>query len=187
MSTEARPKAKLHTRYPLSSIMIYNGSTVLHYLLGGIGIIIGYDFSSWAGFLFGALYLIFSFMEMYIIMPLIVCPHCVYYRIEDSLCISGLNMVSKKIAKEGNPENFSKRAEGLLCFNNMYIAALIIPIFAIVPALIVNFSTILLVIFLALIALLLFRFFMLFTKIACLHCRAKYKCPQAGQMGVREL
>jgi hypothetical protein len=69
----------------------------------------------------------------------------------------------------------------------MYIAALIIPIIAAVPALIVNFSIPLLVIFLALIALLVFRFFVIFTKIACLHCRAKYKCPQAGQMGVREL
>ena len=186
MSSEARPKAILHARYPLSSIMIYNGSTVVHYLLGGIGIIIGYNFSSWAGYLFGTLYLVFSFVEMYIIMPLTVCPNCVYYKIENSLCVSGLNVVSKKIAKKGNPKNFAKRAEGLLCFNNMYIAALIIPMITTVPALIVNFSIPLLVIFLALIALLVFRFFVVFTKIACLHCRAKYKCPQAGQMGVRE-
>ncbi len=187
MSSEIGPKAKLHTRYPLSSIVIYNGSTVAHYLLGGIGIIIGYNFSSWAGYLFGTLYLVFSFVEMYIIMPLTVCPNCVYYKIENSLCVSGLNVISKKIAKEGNPENFAKRAEGLLCSNNMYIAALIIPIITAVPALIVNFSIPLLVIFLALIALLVFRFFVIFVKIACLHCRAKYKCPQAGQMGVREL
>jgi len=187
MSSEARPKAILHSRYPLSSVMIYNGSTVVHYLLGGIGILIGYNFSSWAGYLLGALYLVFSFVEMYIIMPLTVCPNCVYYKIENSLCVSGLNVVSKKIAKEGNPKNFAKRAEGLLCFNNMYIAALIIPIIATIPALIVNFSIPLLVIFLVLIALLVFRFFVVFTKIACLHCRAKYKCPQAGQMGVREL
>ena len=187
MSLETGIKAKLHTRYPLSSIMIYNGSTVLHYLLGGAGIIIGYNFSSWAGYLFGALYLVFSFVEMYIIMPLTVCPHCVYYKTENSLCVSGLNVVSKRIAREGNPKSFSKRAEGLLCFNNMYIAALIIPIIAILPALIVNFSIPLLVIFVALIALMVFRFFVIFTKIACLHCRAKYICPQAGQMGVREL
>jgi hypothetical protein len=40
--------------------------------------------------------------------------------------------------------------------------------------------------FLALVALLLFRFFVIFPKIACLHCAAKYQCPQAGKMGVRE-
>jgi hypothetical protein len=187
MSPEAQPKAKLHTRYPLSSIVIYNGSTVVHYLLGGIGIIIGYNFSSWVGYLLAAMYLVFSFVEMYIVMPLTVCPNCVYYKIEDALCISGLNVISKKIAKEGNPENFAKRAEGLFCFNNMYIAALIIPIIAIIPTLFINYSMPLLLIFFALVALLVFRFFVIFTKIACLHCRAKYICPQAGQMGVREL
>jgi hypothetical protein len=35
--------------------------------------------------------------------------------------------------------------------------------------------------------LLLFRFFVIFPKIACLHCRAKAVCPQAGAMGVRQL
>ena len=186
MTSDLESKANLYTRYQLSSIMIYNGSTVIHYLLGGIGIILGYSFSLWAGYLLGILYLVFSFVEMYIVMPLTVCPNCVYYKLEDSLCISGLNVVSKKIAKEGNPSNFTRRAEGLFCFNNMYIAALIIPMIAIVPALIINFSMPLLVIFLTLIGLLIFRFFVIFTRIACLHCRAKYKCPQAGQMGVRQ-
>ena len=186
MSSRAPKKAKLYTRYPLSSIVIYNGSTIIHYILGGMGIIIGYNFSPWAGYLFGTFYLCFSFIEMYIIMPLTVCPNCVYYQIGNSLCISGLNVISKKIAKKGSPEKFANRAKGLLCFNNMYIAALIIPIIAIVPALIVKFSIPLLIIFLALITLLVFRFFVVFTKIACLHCRAKYKCPQASQMGVRE-
>ena len=54
-----------------------------------------------------------------------------------------------------------------------------------IPALIVNFSVALLLIFLAVVGLLLFRFFIIFPKIACLHCRAKFECPQAGAMGVR--
>jgi hypothetical protein len=49
----------------------------------------------------------------------------------------------------------------------------------------VNFSVALLLIFLAVVGLLLFRFFIIFPKIACLHCRAKFECPQAGTMGVR--
>ena len=181
-----KTKAKIYTRYPWSSVLIYNGSTMVHYLLGGIGIMIGYSFSSWAGFLFGGLYLIFSFAEMYITMPMTVCPSCVYFRMKDSFCISGLNVLSKKFAKERNQKDFDKRAEGPFCFNNMYIAALVIPIIAIIPALIVNFSIPLIIILVALIALLLFRFFVIFPKIACLHCAAKFKCPQAGQMGVRE-
>jgi len=186
MADTPKERAELYTRYPLSSLVTYNGSTVAHYLLGGIGIMIGYGFSSWAGFLFGGLYLLFSFAEMYLVMPKTVCPSCVYYRMENSLCISGLNAVARRCSKERDQKNFTRRAEGPLCFNNMYIAALMVPIIAIIAALIVNFSIPLLSIFLALIALLLFRFFVIFPRIACLHCAAKFKCPQAGQMGVRE-
>ncbi len=180
-------KAKLYIRYPLSSVLIYNSSTILHFLLGGFGIILGYRFSPGIGYTFGILYLVFSFIEMYIMMPLTVCPNCVYYRAKDARCVSGLNLLSNKIAKEGNLKEFPNRAKGLFCPNNLYMASLIVPILAIIPALIVNFSVGLLLIFLTVVGLLLFRFFILFPKIGCVHCSAKYKCPQAGAMGVRNL
>jgi hypothetical protein len=182
-----KTKAKLYTRYPPSSVLIYNGSTILHFLLGGIGIALGYGSSSWAGYTFGAVYLVLAFAEMYVLMPLKVCPNCVYYKAQDSLCISGLNLISRRISQAGDPKNFAGRAEGLLCPNNLYMASLIVPIVAILPALIVNFSIALLGIFVVLVGLLLFRFFVIFPKLACLHCAAKFKCPQAGQMGVRNL
>lgn len=185
MQLEKNTKAKLYSRYPLSSVFIYNGSTILHYLLGGIGIAVGYSFSSWAGYTFGVLYFGLSFLEMYVLMPLTVCPNCVYYQAKDSLCISGLNLLSKKIAKEGDLKDFTRRAEGLFCPNNLYVASLIVPIVAMIPALILNLSLVLLIIFLVMVGLLLFRFFVIFPRIACLHCRAKYQCPQAGAMGVR--
>jgi len=187
MQSDKTAKAKLYVRYPLSSVLIYNGSTVLHYLLGGIGIALGYSFSSWAGYTFGVLYFLLSFLDMYVIMPLAVCPNCVYYRAKNSICISGLNILSKKIAKEGDPKNFPKRAEGLFCPNNLYMASLIVPILAMLPALFLNFSAALLLIFLGVVGLLLFRFFIIFPKLACLHCSAKHQCPQAGAMGVRDL
>ena len=137
--------------------------------------------------MFGSLYLLFSFLEMYVMMPLVVCPNCVYYRMVESLCISGLNVISKKIAKEGDPKDFPKRGEGLFCNNNLYTAALVVPIIAMIPALILNFSFFLLAIFLAVVGLFLFRFFVVFPKIACVHCSAKYKCPQAEAMGVRSM
>jgi hypothetical protein len=56
-----------------------------------------------------------------------------------------------------------------------------------IPALWVNFSVVLLLILLAVVGLLLFRFFVIFPKIACVHGIAKYKCPQARAMGVRNL
>ncbi|MBU2008338.1 MAG: hypothetical protein KJ624_00585 [Chloroflexi bacterium] len=174
-------KPNLYTRYPLSSVLIYDGTTVVHYVLGGIGIILGYG--TWIGYLLGSLYLAFSFLEMYVHMPLKVCCNCVYYKLENSLCISGLNLVSRKIAKEGSVKAFPNRARGPLCPNNLYIASLAIPIIAIIPALVLNFSLPVLVILLIIVGLLLFRFFVIFTKIACAHCRAQNICPQAQSMG----
>jgi hypothetical protein len=180
-------KARLYRRFPLSSVFIYNGSTVLHFLLGAVGIALGYNFASWAGYGVGLLYLVLSLVDMYVVMPLSVCPNCVYYRTDDMLCISGLNLLSRKIAKPGNPKDFPKRAQGLFCNNNLYMAALVVPVLAMIPALFLNFSVLLLVIFIFVVGLLLFRFFVIFPKIACLHCVAKHKCPQAGAMGVRSL
>ncbi len=132
-------KTTAYTIYPLSSLLIYNGVTVLHYLLGGVGIILGYEFS-WLAYSLGYLYLSFAFVQMYIKMPLTVCPNCVYYGQKNSRCISGLNMISKKITAEGNIKDFPKRGEGLFCHNNLYMAAKVLPIVAILPALMLNFS-----------------------------------------------
>jgi hypothetical protein len=171
----------LYTKYPLSDVLIYNGTTVAHYALGGIGMILGYG--SWVGYSLGAIYLVFSFFEMYIQMPLRVCCNCVYYKLDNSLCISGLNLVSRKLAKEGSANAFSNRARGPFCPNNLYIASLVIPILMLIPALVLHFSPAVLAILLILLGLLLFRFFIIFPKIACVHCRAQNICPQAQSMG----
>jgi hypothetical protein len=179
--TTTREKRDRYTKYPISSVLIYNGATVAHYLLGGIGIILGYG--SWVGYSLGSLYLAFSFIEMYVHMPMRVCRNCVYYRLDSSLCISGLNLVSRKVTTEGSVKDFQNRAKGPLCPNNLYIATLTVPILAIVPALVLGFSVPVLVILLTLVGLLLFRFFVIFPKIACVHCRAQTICPQARSMG----
>jgi hypothetical protein len=106
--------------------------------------------------------------------------------LEGSLCVSGLNVVSRRFAKEGDPKRFAQRAEGLLCPNNLYLVSLVLPILALIPALILGFSWPLLIILAGLLALLLYRFFVIFPRVACLHCYAKHQCPQAEAMGVRE-
>lgn len=174
---------QVYTRFPLASVLVYNVVTILHFLLGGVGIVLGYDLA-WPAYLVGALYLAFAFAQMYVMMPLVVCPNCFYFRAENALCTSGLNVLSQKIAKEGDPDAFPKRAEGLLCHNNLYMAALFLPILAVIPALILNFSPLLLAVFVTVVGLLLFRFFVIFAKIACVHCRAKDECPNARAMGI---
>jgi len=187
-STQAensKARAKLYKNYSLSRVFIYEFSTILHYLLGGFGLLLGYNFIL-MGYLIGVIYLIFAFLQMYILMPLTVCPNCVYYRMGDGRCVSGLNKVSRKIAKEGNQEDFPKRAEGLFCYNNIYMIALFFPLVLMIPSLILNFSLILLSMFLSVLVLLVFRFFIIFPKIACLHCQAKFTCPIGEKIGVRD-
>lgn len=179
-------KAETYERYPAWSVLVYNGTTVVHFLAGGFGIWLAYGQSSWTGYTFGLLYLLLALAEMYILMPLAVCPNCVYYRMKGSLCISGMNVFSRRVARAGKAKNFPKRAAGVFCPNNLYLASLIAPIVAVIPALIACFSALLLAVVLFLVALLAFRFFVIFPKIACIHCRAKYVCPQAGAMGVRD-
>jgi hypothetical protein len=175
-------KVKVYSKYPLSSILIYNGTTVAHFVLGGLGIIYGYSFS-WAGYLFGALYLGFAFVQMYGIMPFEVCPKCVYYKLDNGICISGMNLFSRRIAKQGDIKDFPNRSKGIICHNNMYMASFVAPIVAITPALVINFSSFVLAVLITLIGLLFFRIFVLFRRIGCVHCAAKKECPNARSIG----
>jgi hypothetical protein len=179
-------KPELYTRYPTPNILLYNGTTILHFLIAGYGIILGYSFT-WIGYPLGLTYLVFAFLQMYIIMLLVVCPNCVYYRMDNGLCTSGLNRVSRKIAKQGDLKNFSNRSQGPLSHNKMYMGSLIVPIVIMIPALIMNFSILLLFVFIIVVGLLLFRIFVIFKKTACIHCRAKKMCPNAKAMGLVSL
>jgi hypothetical protein len=183
MSEESkRAKPELYKVYPSSGNLIYNGTTIFHFALGGLGIILGYGQTNLA-FVAAIAYMAFAFGQMYIIMPLIVCPNCVYYRLEGGVCVSGLNLLSRRIAKEGSPDNFEKRAGGL-SHNKMYMGSLIFPIVAIAPALVLDFSIAVLVIWLTVLGLMLFRVFVVFKKVACVHCMAKHICPNAKAMGI---
>jgi hypothetical protein len=179
-------KAKLYKRYPISSILIYNGITIIHFFLGGIIIASTGYFWGLMGTIFGVSYFILSLIEMYIVMPLQVCKNCVYYRLENGLCISGLNLWARKIAKPGASKFFPSRAKGSFCPNNIYILTLIFPILAGVVILLIHFTVVSLIGIAVLFMLLMLRFFLMIPKLACVHCYSKFICPQAGQMGVRE-
>ena len=181
MSSE-KPKDILYAKYPLYRVILYKGTTITHFILGGLGIMVGYN--SLAGYLIGIVYLLFSFTQMYVLMPLTVCPSCIYHKMDDSLCISALNIISKKLVQERELKEFPERARGLFCHNNLYLLALVFPIVVIIPAVVLRFSFTLVVILIIMVFLLIFRFFFIFTRIACNHCASKYGCPNAKSMGI---
>jgi hypothetical protein len=175
-------QAKLYVRYPLPHVVLYDGVTALHFLLGGLGLWLGYG-GSWK-YVLPLLYLAFAFGQMVVIMPLRVCPNCSYYRLEGGRCVSALNLLSRRIAAPGKPTRFRKRAQGVLCHNNLYLTALAAPIPLILLGLILNFSTALVAILAGVTGLLIVRFLVLFPRIACVHCVARERCPNAETMGL---
>src|SRR5271157_4730479 len=106
-------KVKLYNRYPISSILVYNGTTLFHFLIGGLILSYSSRFFGVFGTVLGLLYISVSLFEMYILIPLQVCRNCVYFKLENGLCISGLNVLAQRIATEGSSSNFAERAKGL--------------------------------------------------------------------------
>jgi len=176
----------VYNRYPLISVAIYNFVTVLHYVLGFIGILFAFNFSG-SGKIISTVYISFAFLQMYVLMPVMVCPNCVYTKKPNMLCISGLNILARKIFTDGDISKFGNRGKGILCHNNLYLAAKVLPLLVILPFLFINFSFTLLIIFLLVMGLLLFRVFYIFRKIACNRCLAKNICPNAKSMGLSEV
>ena len=176
-------KSTLYKQYPVSSVFLYNAATIAHYAVGCLGIYMGYGYSGIAA-ASAILYFGLAMIQMYGLMPFMVCPNCIYHGMEGALCISGMNVISTKFVPKGDVKKFSDRGKGIFCHNNYYIAALVVPILSMVPALFVNFSFILLSIFVSIVLLMLFRIFYIFPKVACVHCKAKHACPNAQSMGL---
>ncbi len=172
-------KEKTYKRYPILTVLLFNTITILVYLLGSFGIMLGYNFS-WAGNIVGYIYFIFAGVQMVLILPIFVCPNCVYFHMDGSRCMSALNIFSKRIAKPGNEKDFFKRQEGLLCSNHLSIIALFIPVLIMIHALIFNFSLLLLMVFLLTIDLITLRSLVILPKMICKYCLARQNCPSVS-------
>jgi hypothetical protein len=170
--------------YPWSSVLLYNGVTLLHFGLGTAGLIVAYDRWPALALAMGGVYLAFALVQMYVLMPLGVCPSCVYRSMSGARCIAAMNIVSARITGTRPAEEFPNRGSGILCHNNLYLGSLIAPLPLMVPGLIVNFALVVLALLIAVAALLAFRFFVVFKRTACPHCAAKGRCPNAQAMGI---
>ncbi len=175
---------EVYTVYPASSVLAYESVTIIHFIVAGVGMFIGYSQFSF-GYLIAIGYLAFAFGQMYLIMPFKVCPHCPYTRLKDARCVSGLNRLSRRVAGKGDLSRFDERAIGILCHNNLYLASQIAPIPIIATALVLDPSLVLAVLLAAVILFLVARVVLFFKRLACPHCAAKKVCPNAKMLGLQ--
>ena len=104
-ATDHRPPARdqvagprVYNVYPLTSVLLYNGVTVVHFGLGALGLLISYRTWPSAAWVLSGAYLLFALTQMYVLMPLKVCPSCAYRRMDGARCVSALNLVSARFS-----------------------------------------------------------------------------------------
>src|SRR5664280_679454 len=83
--------APIYKVYPLTSVILYNGVTLAHFGLGMLGILVGFRTWPTLAWILAVAYVLFALTQMYVLMPLKVCPTCAYRRIDGARCISALN------------------------------------------------------------------------------------------------
>lgn len=198
-----------YRRYPLRIVVLVNATTIVSILLGTAGIMVGLQ--GWPRLAFGlaTLYFAFSVLHTYLIMPITVCPACVYrlgcrggvppaapgekpHRAalpegplgpDTPRCASGLNVISALRSRPADPRSFAGRGGTILCQDTLALAVSLAPAVLMVTALLLAFGWVLLALLAASVALLVFRVFGLFPRIVCAHCAARPDCPNAGGIG----
>ena len=177
--------SEVYRVYPRRSVALYNGVTLLHFGLGAAGLLVVYGRWPALAWVLTLVYLVIALGQMYVMMPLVVCAACVYRTMPGSRCVSGLNVVAARFARDVPLDQFAaRRAQGLLCHNHLYMGSLIAPIPLLAVGLIFNFSLTALALMLIVAALLAFRIVVVFMRLACPHCAAKGHCPNAKAMGI---
>lgn len=157
-------------KYPLRIVVLVNAATIIAIILGTAGIMVG--FRDWPGLAFGlaTLYFAFAVLHTYLIMPIAVCPACVY-RLG---CRGGIRPAGpgEKPHRAVAPvAPLGPDTPRYACGRNV------------LAALFLAFGWVLLGLLAASVALLAFRMFVLFPRIVCAHCTARPDCPNAGGMG----
>jgi len=174
-----------HRRYPVRDVALYNGVTLLHFGVAALGLLVAFDRWPMLAAVLAIAYLVIALGQMYVVMPLVVCPACVYATMPGSRCVSGMNLVAARLGRTAPAEEFeARRTKGALSHNKLYMGSMIAPIPLLAVGLIVNFSPLALATLLTVAALLAFRILVVFKRRACPHCAAKGRCPNARAMGI---
>jgi hypothetical protein len=178
LATPQPQAARLRRRFPLRQVGALNGLTAAQYVVGCAAIVFAYRRLPIVGLPVGLAYLVYAVTQHYVLMPLTVCPGCVYRAVRDGRCPSGLNVVSALLCeRSATAGDFQQRSRGALCSSRLAQASWLAPLPLVVPGLVLSFSAMAalltgLVAVLALLRLLVVR------RAVCPRCLAQRWCPE---------
>jgi hypothetical protein len=173
--------ARPFRRYPLWRVVALNGLTVVHYLVGGGAILAAYRDYPIVGWPLGVAYLVFAMVQLYVLMPQVVCPGCVYRTIRDGRCPSGLNLISARLAPPAaSAVEFGQRTHGALCQSSLCLWSWLLPVPLALPGLVVSFSWTAASLTAVVAALAVARLTIVARVAVCPHCLARRWCAEAS-------
>ena len=174
------PKSRSFRRYPLWRVLLTNGLTFVHYVVGASAIVFAYPNYPILGWPIGLAYFVYAAVQLYVLMPLVVCPSCVYRGIQGGRCPSGLNLISARLSRAPmQTAGFDTRTEGTLCQSSLCLWSLVVPLPIALPGLAISFSWMGLALSVAVAVLAAVRLTGVFRLVVCSHCLARRWCPVA--------
>jgi hypothetical protein len=174
------PKLRSFRRYPLWTVLLTNGLTCVHYVVGASAIVFAYQNHPVIGWPISVAYFVFAMVQLYVLMPLVVCPGCVYRTIQGGRCPSGLNWISARLLRApAQSAGFETRSQGALCQSTLCLWSLVVPLPIALPGLVIAFSWTAFALSLAVCMLTAVRLAGVFRLVVCPHCLARRWCPVA--------
>ena len=179
-AADEAPGSRSFRRYPLWRVLCLNGLTVVHYAVGCAAILVAYRSYPILGWPIGLAYLVFAVVQLYVLMPLVVCPGCVYATVRDGRCASGLNLVSARFAApSAHAIGFEERTQGALCQSSLCLWSWVLPVPLALPGLALSFSWIGLALTATVALLTVIRLAVVERLVVCSRCLARRWCPVA--------
>lgn len=165
-------------RHPLWRVLCLNGLTVFHYVVGCAAILAAYRSYPIVGWPVGLAYFVFATVQFYVLMPLVVCPGCVYRTVRGGRCPSGLNLISARLCPpSASAIEFRERTHGPLCQSSLGLLSWVLPVPLALPGLIVSLSGMAAIITTTVAVLTVVRLAIVTRHALCSHCLAQRWCP----------
>jgi hypothetical protein len=171
--------ARLHKRFPAWHVLALNGLTVAQYSAGCAAVLLAYRRYPIVGLPLGLAYLVFAVVQFYVLMPLVVCPGCVYRAVRDGRCPTSLNLISARLCRpSATATAFRERTHGALCQSRLNLASWVAPLPLALPGLALFFSWTAATLTLVVVGLVVVRIWVVRSAV-CPHCLARRWCPNA--------